>query len=418
MRILHLLSQRPDATGSAIYLQAMLREARARGHYNFLVAGTDSGDFALPDDITDNASAFVEFNGADLPFPIVGMSDVMPYPSRRFRDLTPWELSRYQRCFEMRIQTAVDRFRPDILHSHHLWLMTAYVRRLFPALPLVTSCHGTDLRQYETCPHLQERVRPAIQRLDAVLALSRIQREEILAMHSLPPERVWVTGAGFCREMFRFPDQKPIPPPVQLIYAGKLCRAKGLPNLLRALHAVQNLPWHLTLAGGGTGPEKEECLQLVRALGDRVRYIGSVPQPELARAMQNAHVFVLSSFFEGVPLVLLEAMACGCRVIATEVPGVRELFETGFSPWVATLPTPPLRRLDTPLPGTEAALRTGWRSCCECRFRPFCKNLPSRRMRSAAFWNPLPGNGCSRGLSASIAGSSVTLGFGIHRSKR
>lgn len=355
MRILHLLSQRPDATGSAIYLQAMLREARARGHQNFLVAGTDSGDFAVPGDITDNACAFVEFNGADLPFPIVGMSDVMPYPSRRFRDLTPPELSRYQRCFEGRIKTAVDRFRPDILHSHHLWLMTAFVRRLVPALPLVTSCHGTDLRQFETCPHLQELVRPAIQRLDAVLALSRIQREEILAMHSLPPERVWVTGAGFCRELFRFPDRKPIPPPVQLIYAGKLCRAKGLPNLLRALRAVQDLPWHLTLAGGGSGPEKEECLQLVHALGDRVRYIGSVPQPELARAMQNAHVFILSSFFEGVPLVLLEAMACGCRVIATEVPGVRELFETGFSPWVATLPTPPLQRLDTPLPGTEAA---------------------------------------------------------------
>jgi glycosyltransferase involved in cell wall biosynthesis len=355
MRILHLLSQRPDATGSGIYVQAMLREARAKGHHNFLVAGIDPEGCGLPADIGDDACSFVEFNGADLPFPIVGMSDVMPYPSRRFKDLTPEELSRYHRCFEGRIQNAVDRFRPDILHSHHLWLMTALIRRLVPDLPLVTSCHGTDLRQFEKCPHLQEWVRPAIRQLDAVLALSRIQREEILAMHGLSPERIWVTGAGFRGDLFRMLDHKPPPPPVQLIYAGKLCRAKGLPSLLRALAAVRDLPWHLILAGGGSGPEKEECLQLIHSLGDRARYLGSVPQPALALAMQNAHVFILPSFFEGLPLVLLEAMACGCRVIATEVPGVRELFETDFSPWVQTLPTPPLRQVDQPLPGTGKA---------------------------------------------------------------
>jgi glycosyltransferase involved in cell wall biosynthesis len=75
----------------------------------------------------------------------------------------------------------------------------------------------------------------------------------------------------------------------------------------------------------------------------------------VALAMQNPHVFILPSFFEGLPLVLLEAMACGCRVITTEVPGVRELFETDFSLWVQTLPTPPLRQVDQPLPGTGKA---------------------------------------------------------------
>jgi glycosyltransferase involved in cell wall biosynthesis len=242
MRILHLLSQRPDATGSGIYVQAMLREARAKGHHNFLVAGIDSGEGGRPRDIDKDACVFVEFEGEDLSFPIVGMSDVMPYPSRRFRDLNPAELNRYRRRFEVRIQNAVDRFRPDILHSHHLWLMTAFVRRLVPDLPIVTSCHGTDLRQFETCPHLREMVRPAIRQLDAVLALSRIQREEILALHDLPPERVVVTGAGFRGDLFRMPDHKPAPPPVQLIYAGKLCRAKGLPNLLRALCNIRDLP--------------------------------------------------------------------------------------------------------------------------------------------------------------------------------
>lgn len=357
MRILHLLSQRPDATGSGIYVQAMMREAAAGGHQNFLLAGMDPGS-SPPADACSAACSFVEFSGKDLPFPIVGMSDVMPYPSSRFRDLTARNLDRYHDCFTAKVRDAIDRFRPDILHSHHLWLMTALIRRLFPDLPLVTSCHGTDLRQYEKCPHLRELVRPALQDLNAVFALSRIQREEILSMHGLTPDKVHVTGAGFREDLFQMPERKPFPPPVQLVYAGKLCRAKGLPNLLRALFEIEDLPWHLTIAGGGTGPEKDECLLLANKIKGRVTYIGAVPQSELARAMQNAHVYILSSFFEGLPLALLEAMACGCRVIATEVPGVRELFETGFFPWVITLPTPPLQHVDRPLPGTENAFES------------------------------------------------------------
>lgn len=54
MRILHLLSQRPDATGSGIYVQAMLREARAKGHQNFLVAGIDPEGCDLPADISED----------------------------------------------------------------------------------------------------------------------------------------------------------------------------------------------------------------------------------------------------------------------------------------------------------------------------------------------------------------------------
>ena len=78
MRILHALSQRPEATGSGIYVRAMVREAFHAGHENFLLAGIPSDDQPQLDCLTGDQCAFVHFETGGLPFPVVGMSDVMP----------------------------------------------------------------------------------------------------------------------------------------------------------------------------------------------------------------------------------------------------------------------------------------------------------------------------------------------------
>ena len=86
MRILHALSQRPEATGSGIYVRAMVREAFRAGHENFLLAGIPSGDQPQLDCLNGDQCSFVHFETGSLPFPVVGISDAMPYPSRRFSD--------------------------------------------------------------------------------------------------------------------------------------------------------------------------------------------------------------------------------------------------------------------------------------------------------------------------------------------
>ncbi len=349
LKILHVLSQRPDSTGSGIYLQAMVREAAARGHGNFVIAGIQSDQTAELDGIAPAQCRLVQFDGEDIPFRIPGMTDIMPYPSTRFRDLTPAELETYEAVFTRVLSEVVAAFQPDIIHSHHLWLVSALARRLFPAIPLVTSCHGTDLRQFANCPHLRAQVLSGCTRLDAALALSSAQKADIEDNYGLPPERIVVTGAGYNDRLFTV-GLKPAPFPVQLVYAGKMIRAKGLPCLLRALPQVTTPNWQLHLVGGGSGAERDECLRLAASLGERVVVHGQVPQARLAEIFRRAHVFVLSSFFEGLPLVVLEALASGCRVVATALPGVREAAEGIGKDYIALVPTPRLRQLDQPYP--------------------------------------------------------------------
>jgi glycosyltransferase involved in cell wall biosynthesis len=332
----------------------MLRQARARGHGNHLIAGIQSDRRPELEDISEDHCSFVRFSGEDLSDLIVGMSDVMPYRSRRFCDLDKPDLDEYESCFAGLMETVVKRFKPDIIHSHHLWVLTSLARRTFTDLPIVATCHGSDLRQFRNCSHLTKRVAEGCRRLDAVMALSRTQKSDIEKLYGVPPKRLHVVGAGYNDSLF-FRAIKPDPKPVQMIYAGKLSRAKGVAWLLRVLSKLELPAWKLHLVGSGSGAEKEDCLKLARSLGERVRSYGAVDQKKLAAIMKQCHLFILPSFYEGMPLVLLEALASGCRVIANDLPGIKELIGDLKVDFVSLVKTPRLVAMDTPVVEDEEA---------------------------------------------------------------
>lgn len=348
MRILHLLSQHPESTGSGFYLQNILRQAERHGHENFLVAGHSPGPHPALPAITPAHYRHVDFAVTPLDFPIPGMSDVMPYPSSRFQDLSTRQLADYSRVWRESISAAADRWLPDIIHSHHLWLMSSMARRVLPELPMVTSCHSTDLRQLVLCPHLQEPIVAGCRGIDRVLALSRNQAAEIVCLHQRPAETIDIVGAGYDDTVFCQPEQKRVCAPIHLLYAGKLSYAKGVDCLLKAFAQLARTDSgiQLHIAGSGTGPETEHCLALAEGLGSSVTVHGHIDQQALAHMMRACHIFVLPSLFEGLPLVLLEALACGCRLVTTGLSGCLELLEKTSESLALTVPLPTMKTID------------------------------------------------------------------------
>jgi glycosyltransferase involved in cell wall biosynthesis len=368
MRILHLLSQRPECTGSGIYLQNIIEQAAGIGHENFLVAGIPHNTVPRLTSIDQAHTAFVTFSGGDLPFPVPGMSDVMPYTSSRFSELGAGAIEAYRAAFAGRIQQAIKTFRPELIHTHHLWLMSSLARELLPGLPMVVTCHSTDLRQFINCPHLRPSVVAPCRTIDRVMALSPHQAERITELYQIPEERIRVVGGGFDGTLFVWSDKQPAPP-AHLLYAGKLSRSKGVPWLLRSLAQLDHLPIHLHLVGSGSGEEEAECKELAARVTGRVTLHGRVPQERLAELMRASHLFILPSFFEGLPLVLLEALACGCRVVATDLPGCREMLGQGDPDLVELLPLPPLQDVDSPYPHDKPALEAMLVACIERQVR-------------------------------------------------
>lgn len=347
IKILHLISQRPNSTGSGMYVQAMIREAEMCGYDNYLVAGVAADCSEKKDFIEQDKTMFVKFHNADVSYHIPGMSDVMPYESTRFCDLSEKDFYEYEKAFSKVLQKAVQKFEPDIIHSHHLWIVSSLARQLFPNIPFITSCHGTDLRQFQNCPHLRKRVLKGCEQIDVIMALSEDQKKEIIRLYKFEPEKVIVTGAGFNDDLF-YPGIKPEPDPVQLVYAGKLSNAKGVPWLLCALKEVNFNDWQLHLVGSGTGKEKEHCLKLANEFGDKVCIHGAIPQEKLAEIMRRSHIFILPSFYEGLALVILEALASGCRIVVTNLPGTKEILGNYEADFINLVKIPRLRNSDQP----------------------------------------------------------------------
>lgn len=355
MKILHLISQIPDATGSGIYLQEVLRLSERKGFHNILLAGVpEVSDYLNHLALQPHCYHPVYFD-KDIPFPVVGMSDVMPYPSSRFCDLTLPQLEHYLTEFEKTLDEAIVRHRPDLIHSHHLWLLTALAKQKYPDIPMIASCHGSDLRQFHNCQHLRDMVLPGCRMVDTICALSEIQKLEIEQLYQIDGKRIQVVGTGYNDRRFYRPSQNSRRNAhVEILFAGKLSRSKGLPWLLQALHRLPNhsgFTFHLV--GEGHGPEKNEIIELSEKLGNRIQLHGKLDQDQLATLMRKADLFVLPSFFEGLPLVLLEALACGCRIITTALPGINELFDNIESNRIHLIPLPNMIAIDVPHPADE-----------------------------------------------------------------
>ncbi|MFO7765277.1 MAG: glycosyltransferase family 4 protein [Pelovirga sp.] len=355
MRVLHLISQHPDSTGSGIYLRNIIREAARAGHENFLIAGLSAAGLSQIEGIDPTRCQFIRFGTKELDFTIPGMSDIMPYPSTRFSDLTGDQLDRYEHCFAQAVTAMVDKAEPDIIHSHHLWIISALTRRLFPDIPMVTSCHSTDLRQSVLCPHIKERVLEPCRCIDRILALSSDQRDNIINLYGINPAKISVVGGGFDDRIFS-PKIKKTMPAVKILYAGKLSFSKGVDCLLRAFNSLSDKDVELHLAGSGSGDEERYCLELAAGLGERVHIYGHIDQRKLAALMADCHIFILPSFFEGLPLVLLEAVASGCRIITTDLTGCLELLDDADTDLVELVPLPPMAQIDRPAPGDIALI--------------------------------------------------------------
>lgn len=335
MKILSITAQKPHSTGSGTYLTELVNAFDRKGYDQAVVAGVYRDDeVSFPDGVqffpvlfSCEKSSVQE--GTDISYPIVGMSDVMPYDSTRYRDMTKDMIAEFESAFMKQINQAVAALDPDIILCHHLFLLTAMVRKNFPDKKVYGVCHGTDLRQMINCPDLADYVRMQIQQLDGIFALHDEQADNIIEIDRVPKDQIQVIGSGYNDRIFNTAgraDYK-MGQPVRICYAGKMSKAKGVPELLDALEIIHSDPatpdFCVTMAGGC---KDEDVRPRIADLPNYISYLGQIPQVKLAEVFASSDIFVLPSFFEGLNLASIEAMASGLIPICTDLPGMK--------PWI------------------------------------------------------------------------------------
>ena len=360
MKILSITAQKPSSTGSGVYLSELLRCWQAAGHSQSVVYGCAPTDPAP--DFPGVRCYPVCYESEALPFPVLGMSDEMPYPSTRYRDLTEEQFRQFAIAFHTAIAAAIDREKPDWIVCHHLYLLTALVRMWFPGQRIAGISHGSDLRQMGKNPNFRLYAIRGIRKLDRIIALHAGQQAEICRVYGCSCAKVRVIGAGYNVQIFRLPESFPVKRPRRIAYAGKLTEKKGVFSLIRALNQLPGDPVPVSMAGGFSSPEEEaEIRALAAGCRHPIEFPGILPHRELAALFQTSDLFVLPSFYEGLPLVTMEAMACGCKVVCSELPGLRPWFDAHLPGHTCTfVPMPAMKDVDEPdqtqLPAFELRL--------------------------------------------------------------
>jgi len=354
MRLLHVLSQRPSHTGSGITLQALIRGGDKRGAQSAAVIGVPAlFNGPLLKGLPEENVFPVFFENDALPFPVPGMSDVMPYSSSVFSCLGLEDLKNYQDVWTETIRRAYHEFRPDIIHSHHVWIVSSLIKGVLPEVPQVIHCHATGLRQMELCPDLAEEVINGCRRADAFCVLHKGHADVLSSRLRLNShQKISVVGAGYRDDIFK-PGPGTLSDEVsKLVYAGKYSAAKGLPQLLDAfeLLAEENAGLELHVVGSGAGEEARMLEKRMKSMAPAVVLHGQVDQVKLAGIMQGCDVCVLPSFYEGVPLVLVEALGCGCRLVSTALPGVVSEIAPHVGDALELVDLPRMESVDRPVP--------------------------------------------------------------------
>jgi colanic acid/amylovoran biosynthesis glycosyltransferase len=270
----------------------------------------------------------------------IGLSDLEAEPRLLGRRGVPGALDRllFKEFGRLPPEPDLAALRPRLIHAHFgrggaLALPIARALRL----PLVVTFHGGDAtkeKHYRTqlIPTIFQRRRAALQREAALIVCVAEHIREVLLARGFPAAKLRVIRYGVEPD----PDHRPEPPAQRpyLLFVGRFVEKKGVRHLLDAMQILASGGAAVDLVLVGDGPIAESLKRQAAGLTG-ARFFGWLPYAEVRRTMRGALAVCVPSVpagtgdLEGLPNVVLEAMASGAPVIASDVGGIGEAVEHG-----------------------------------------------------------------------------------------
>lgn len=281
-------------------------------------------------------------NAGPLPFEDV---HIVPKPRthflrrfwfRKVRD-RPWQIS----DAELReLLSVLGKTRARLLHIYFGQIAV----HLLPLIrswenPSIVSFHGADVMVDMEKPAYREATLQMLQLVKLVLVRSESLRRALVGL-GCAPGKIRIQHTGIPLEEFPFRERIfPKNGEWRVVQAGRLIEKKGLPVTLRAFETFVRKHPKATLTIAGEGPLQLQLEALARELkiAERVSFTGFLSQEQLREVYYRSHIFLHPSQTgrdgnqEGIPNSMLEAMATGLPVFATEHGGIAEAIQNNVS---------------------------------------------------------------------------------------
>ena len=217
-------------------------------------------------------------------------------------------------------------WRPDIIHAHvYSAGVPAVILGKIYKISVVITEHWTGFHRHLLGKIDKLKARFAMNSADILLPVSQNLKESIESYGI--KNRFKVIPNVINTEIFYPSTSQHRDEKKRILLVASLSTIKGIPYLLQALAQLKEKRKDFVLDIVGDGPNSQEYENLTAKLelGGIVRFHGLKSKPEVAKYMRQCDFFVLPSLWENLPCVLIEAMASGIPVIATDVGGVKEM---------------------------------------------------------------------------------------------
>ena len=344
MKVAYLVNQYPKVSHTFIRREILALEARGVQVSRFAVRGWDAEVSDPADEAERRATRYVLRAGVAGLLPAV-IRQCLRHPARSAAGLLqalrwsvgadrawPWHLVYWmEACWLL----AALRAQPvDHLHAHfgtNAAEVAALVHRMGgPRFSFTV--HGPEEFDRPQALRLGDKVRASA----FVVAISRFGRSQLwrwLNAADWPKVRVVHCGLG---ERFWSLSPTAVPDVPRLVCVGRLCEQKGQLLLVQAVALLRQRGVNVELVLAGDGELRGEIERLIaqEGLQQVVRITGWVGGDEVLDWLQRSRAMVLPSFAEGLPVVLMEAMAVGRPVLSTYVAGIPELVRDGEHGWL------------------------------------------------------------------------------------
>jgi glycosyltransferase involved in cell wall biosynthesis len=201
----------------------------------------------------------------------------------------------------------------------------AILKRIFN-FQLTIDCLGSDVNVHSLCPKRKKQMSYAFNRATTVATKSNALAIKVLEISPQANVKVIYNGVNF--EKFSVAE-KPSRKPLKLLFIGNLIKTKGVFELLMAAKMLSDEKVDFELSIIGNGPEANNLTSYIveNDLSASVKLIGGVPHEQLDQWFAKSHALILPSYREGVPNVIMEALATGTAVVATKVGGIPEVIK-------------------------------------------------------------------------------------------
>lgn len=252
-------------------------------------------------------------------------------------------------AFVRNLAMAKDNFDADIVHCHTWYAdMAGILASKLWGVPSVMTIHSLEplrpwkVEQLGNAYHLSAWMeRTAIEQADAIIAVSKETREDVLRFFNVPPSKVHVIYNGIDLDQYRKTAETEAlrrygvdPDRPYVLFVGRITRQKGIIHLVNAIPDIDPSLQVVLCAGAPDtveiGQEMTERIQEVSAGRKDVIWIQEmISRPDVIQFYSHAAVFCCPSVYEPFGIINLEAMACETAVVASAVGGIKEVVVPG-----------------------------------------------------------------------------------------